>query len=119
MVAHLWNVLGFGFLVIGTIGIVLPLLPTVVFYIAAAACFARGSERFETWMLNHPTIGPPVRNWRETGAIPFYAKLSATIMIAISYTGIVWFKVTATPILIFVGLCLGAVLLWIWTRPTQ
>ena len=43
----------------------LPLLPTTVFILAAAWCFARSSETFHEWLLNHPKLGPIVKAWRE------------------------------------------------------
>jgi len=35
--------------VLGTIGIFLPILPTVPLYLLAAFCFARSSEKLHTW----------------------------------------------------------------------
>lgn len=40
-----------------TLGIVVPLLPTVDFYVMAAVCFGRGSRRWAQWLLNQPHIG--------------------------------------------------------------
>ena len=46
-----WIVLGFLCLGFGTIGIVLPILPTVPFYMATLFCFAKSSERLHTWFI--------------------------------------------------------------------
>lgn len=45
----LWVLLGFFSLALGTIGIVLPILPTVPFYMATVFCFAKSSERLHSW----------------------------------------------------------------------
>ena len=47
----LWIILGFLCLGLGTIGIVLPILPTVPFYMATLFCFARSSEKLHSWFL--------------------------------------------------------------------
>jgi uncharacterized membrane protein YbaN (DUF454 family) len=52
----------------GVVGIFLPLLPTTPFVLLAAFCFARGSPRWEAWLLAHPRFGPLVRDWRERHA---------------------------------------------------
>ena len=45
----LWVLLGFLSLALGTIGIVLPILPTVPFYMATVFCIAKSSERLHSW----------------------------------------------------------------------
>lgn len=45
----LWVLLEFLSLALGTIGIVLPILPTVPFYMATVFCFAKSSERLHSW----------------------------------------------------------------------
>ena len=69
--------LGWIFVVIGLIGVVLPLLPTTPFLILAAACFARGSERFYRWLLSSRLFGPVIREWRQTRSVPPRAKRTA------------------------------------------
>ncbi|MBR1739396.1 MAG: YbaN family protein [Ruminococcus sp.] len=39
-------------LALGTVGVVLPILPTVPFYLATAFCFANSSERLHNWFIN-------------------------------------------------------------------
>lgn len=46
-----WIILGFICLGLGTVGIVLPILPTVPFYMATAFCFARSSRRLHDWFV--------------------------------------------------------------------
>lgn len=76
---QVWYVLGLVALFLGILGIALPVLPTVPFLLLAAAAFARSSPRLEQRILNHPTYGPPVRAWREHGAISRLAKIWATL----------------------------------------
>ncbi|MFC3628887.1 YbaN family protein [Paracoccus angustae] len=78
----LWYAIGLLALALGIIGIALPVLPTVPFLLLAAAAFARSSPRLERRILNHPTYGPPVRAWRERGAISRLAKIWATLAMA-------------------------------------
>ena len=77
--------LGFGFTALGIVGAFLPLLPTTVFLILAAACFARSSPRLEAWILGHRRFGPLVRAWRENGAIPRKAKVLACTGMAVGF----------------------------------
>lgn len=62
---------------IGAVGIVIPGLPTTVFFIMAAWCFSRSSERLERWVLELPRIGPLVRDYRSGLGMPRKAKVFA------------------------------------------
>lgn len=46
-----WAALGFLCLGLGTLGIVLPILPTVPFYMATVFCFAKSSEKLHAWFI--------------------------------------------------------------------
>ncbi len=65
------------FVVVGAIGMVVPMMPGTVFLILAAWCFTRSSPRFEHWLLTNRYLGPSVVQWRETGSIPIFAKAFA------------------------------------------
>lgn len=49
---------------LGIVGIFLPLMPTTVFLLLAAACYARSSERFHRRLVEHPWLGPYVQQNR-------------------------------------------------------
>ncbi len=50
---------------LGVIGIFLPLMPTTVFLLLAAACYARSSDRFYQRLINHRLLGAYIRSGRE------------------------------------------------------
>ncbi|HHL45179.1 MAG TPA: DUF454 domain-containing protein [Gammaproteobacteria bacterium] len=75
--------LGFLFVALGGLGLVLPVMPTTPFLLLAAACFARSSPRFHDWLLNVHLFGPLIKNWQETRSISRNAKLLAIITIIV------------------------------------
>jgi uncharacterized protein len=105
------------FTAFGVAGLILPLVPGTLFLIIAAACFARSSPRFESWILNHPKLGPAVVSWQETGAIPRRAKIIAISAMALSFV-LTWYS-GAPPIgIAFAGVFLAASALYVGTRPS-
>ena len=112
----LWLAAGVLSLVIGVIGIVVPLLPTAPLVLLAAFCFSRGSERWEAWLLAHPRFGPMILDWRTNRAVPLRAKQLATVMMAGSSV-LSWWLIPS-PWNWSPGVCCAAVAVWLWRLPT-
>lgn len=83
----LFTVLGWLCVGLGIAGYILPFLPGTVFMILALECFRRGNERFEHWLMNHPRIGPTLRDWDENRAIKPRTKVIAIAMIWVCIGG--------------------------------
>ena len=113
-----WLGLGWLSVGLGAIGAVLPLLPTVPFLLLAAFCFARSSERFHNWLITHPTFGPPIADWRKSGAIRRRVKWLATASILVSFA-IPLALGARVEIVLIQAAALAAVSLFIWSRPEQ
>lgn len=83
---YVWIGTGFLSLGLGALGAVLPVLPTTPFILLAAACFARGSDRWHDWLRSHPRFGFLVRDWEEHRAIRTSAKRTAIIAMTVAGT---------------------------------
>ncbi len=112
----LWNIAGLTFFAIGVVGAFLPILPTVVFMLLAAYCFARGSRRLHHWLMNHRQFGPAIHDWQRHGAIRRPAKRMAMVAIAFSFALSAGIGV-ADWVLAVQAMVLGGVSVFILTRP--
>ena len=63
------------FVVMGIIGIILPILPTTPFLLLAAWCYARSSKRFYNWLINNKWFGNYIKNYREGRGVPLKVKV--------------------------------------------
>jgi uncharacterized protein len=73
----IWFTVGMICLVLGAIGIVLPILPTTPFLLASAACFCKSSPRMYNWLLSNKMFGEYIKNYREGKGIPLKTKITA------------------------------------------
>ena len=71
---------------LGIIGIFVPVMPTVPFLIVAGWAASRSSPRLHRWLLEHPRFGHILRDWYEAGVVPRRAKWITTLMVSGSAT---------------------------------
>jgi uncharacterized membrane protein YbaN (DUF454 family) len=99
------------------VGAVLPLLPTTIFLILAAGCFARSSPKLEARILAHPQVGPLVKDWRARRAIPLRGKLFALGGMAGGYAVFLLSAKPGAPLALGVAAVMAAIAGWIARRP--
>jgi len=73
-------------LIMGLIGIVLPLLPTTPFMLLSAICFSHSSARLHRWLCNHPWFGPPIQQCQENRTVSRNTKTKALFLIVVSFS---------------------------------
>jgi uncharacterized protein len=108
-------------IVLGVIGIVLPLLPTTPFVLLAATCFAKSSPRFHQWLLAHAFFGPLINSYQGDKSLPQDVKIKAivfiwiTLSISIFLLKISWLRI----VIFFLGIVLTTLLWRTPSRPKQ
>lgn len=95
VVKTLFVVLGALSLLLGLVGIFVPLLPTTPFLLLAAALWVRSSPRLYAWLLAHRRLGPYIRNFRENRAIPLRAKILSVMLLWATLLYCIFFVVNA------------------------
>lgn len=75
--------IGFGSINVGLgiLGAFLPLMPTTVFLLIAAACYVRSSDTLYNRLISHPKFGAFIKNYREHRAMPRAAKVKAVLLL--------------------------------------
>lgn len=92
-------------LILGVIGLVLPILPTTPFLLLSAWCYYRGSPRFHDWLINHPYLGPIVQEYSDGKGMRKESKLKAIAL--------TWMAVLLTAVFILTSLQVRALIIGI------
>ena len=101
------NLIGCMAVVLGVLGIFLPLLPTTPFLLLASACFARGSTRMHNWLQTNRVFGKYLRDYENGKGIPLRGKVWILIFMWGSMSYSMW-KLQDKPALLVLLLLIGA-----------
>ena len=114
----LYIFIGTLFLVIGFIGVVIPVLPTTPFLLLAAACYVRGSERIHRWMINNRIFGEFIKNYMEGKGIKLRQKVFTLTFLWLTITFSVFYLIENFVIRILLFIIVIVVSVHILTLPS-
>ncbi|GHC18180.1 inner membrane protein [Kushneria pakistanensis] len=114
---YIWMGLAGLCFVLGAIGVIVPLLPTTPFMLAAVALASKGSPRFARWIRQHRLAGPAIQDWEHERAISPRAKVLAVATLIFSVV-VIWLTIPALAVRIGVTVLLIGIGSWIVTRAT-
>jgi len=107
------------FVVLGTVGVVLPLLPTTPFLLLAAACYIRSSPKFHDWLIGNRILGVYIRDYLSGAGMPVRVKAITLGLLWVTIGATAAFAVEATAIrilLLIIALGVSAHIISVRTR---
>ncbi len=114
-----YTALGFVSLAVAVVGVVVPGIPTTGPVLLAAFFFSKGSARFHRWLLNNKRFGPAIRDYQAGLGIPMRAKVTAIVMIVLTFGITIALTVTRLWVGVLLVLLAGAISWYILSRPTK
>jgi uncharacterized membrane protein YbaN (DUF454 family) len=118
LIRWIFIIAGFIFVIIGIIGMFLPLLPTTVFLLLAAACFARSSEKFYIWLHTNKYFGKYISSYRAGNGMTVRSKIMAISVLWITILISVYFSMDKLYIVILLLAILAGVTIHLIKIPT-
>lgn len=108
-------------LILGTIGIFIPILPTTPFLLVCAYCYIRSSKSLYDWLINHKVFGKYVYSYLVHKAIKKSSKIIAITLIwaSLSFTIYLLQNIYLAFMLIFIGGAVSIYLLSLKTLPVD
>ena len=103
-------ILGCISVVLGTIGIFVPGLPTTPFVLLASWCFYRSSPRLQAWLLQS-FLGKYIREYRDKGGLTLRKRISIILLMAtmVAISTIFFIKTLPIRIIVWVAGAIGCV----------
>lgn len=105
-------------LVLGFIGIVLPILPTTPFLLLSLFCYIKSSRKLYDFVLSNKYLAPYVKDYISGKGIPMKAKKKSIFLLWITIGFSVVFVVEKALLRLLLLIIAGSVSTYIWTRST-
>ncbi len=113
-----WTGFGYCFFVIGLAGLALPVLPTTIFWIGAAACFAKSCPAMQRKIYAWPVVGRSVEDFLSHGVIRTKSKQAAFVGMILAAAILFFLSPSIFATAIGLALILAGAL-YVGTRPSQ
>ena len=112
------SVVGFACLILGAVGIVMPLVPTTPFVLLAAVCFSSSNKRIATWLQKLPFFGAYIENFRTKQGVTIKLKAISILFVWLSLLASMLMLQTPSMyiLLSIVGICISIHLLMLRTK---
>ena len=111
--------LGLTSLVLGIVGIFLPVMPSTVFFIISLWAFSKSSVRMHRWLYTHSRFGPTLQAWHHHRMIPKRAKFLAVSCMALSVAIVALFVATSWILPVGIASILAPIAAYILTRKSE
>lgn len=111
-----WFVLGIILVGVAYLGVLLPGLPWSTPILGAAFCFAKSSEKFHNWIMEHQTFGPFIKEWQTYRVYPTIGKYAMVGMMSISLL-MMYFGTGNIKATIYLAITFALIVTWAWRFP--
>ena len=115
----LFTGLGLVCVLLGFIGAFLPLVPSTVFILVAAWCFARGNPRLLRRLRRHRVFGPALKAWRAGRDLSARAKVAAVVSITLTFGISIGFVVKPPLVKLLLALFALGLITYLLKQPTS
>lgn len=115
----LFTGLGLVCVLLGFIGAFLPLVPSTVFILVAAWCFARGNPRLLRRLRRHRVFGPALKAWRAGRGLSARAKVAAVVSITLTFGISIGFVVKPPLVKLLLALFALGLITYLLKQPTS
>jgi len=114
-----YKALGIVFVGLGAIGAVLPLVPTTIFLILAALCFARGAPHWVEPLRQHPKFGPSLSDYLDHGVISPKGKTFALLGMTLGTLASLYLTADKPWVQAVIVTCIAGAALWVLRHPSR